>query len=227
MTCSRIGVLVAVTGAALATAPASAFVSWSNSNGAGSFFNWSGGGSNLGLFGNPTLGGGGNLLVFNPTGFTASASGGSAQTTTDQLQVRLTAFPGQQFTQIRISELGNFALTGVGAGSVSASGAMFITDMVNSRPTQFSTMSMTPTFPITVVPSTGTYSGQVIINLANIGVPWTDITLQFTNTLQATSSGQSAASITKSRVEIEIVPTPGAASVLCLGGMLAARRRRR
>jgi hypothetical protein len=227
MTCSRIGVLVAVAGVALGTAPASAFVSWANANGAGSFFNWTGGGSNLGLFGNPTLGGGGNLFVFTPQAFTAAATGGSAQTTTDQLQVRLTAHQGHEFTQIRISELGNFALTGIGSGSVRASGTMFITDMLNSRPTEFGAMSMNPAFPVTVVPSTGTYAGQVIINLANIGVPWTDITLQFTNTLQATSSGQTSASISKNRVEIEIVPAPGAASLLCLGGLLAARRRRR
>lgn len=227
MTFSRMGVLVAASGVALSAGSASAFVPWSNSNGAGSFFNWSGGGSNLGLFGNPTLGGGGNILVFDPIGFVAGSAGGVAQTRTDQLQVRLTANPGSEFTQIRITELGGFALTGIGAASVSASGAMFVTDMLASRPTEMGVMLMSQPFPLTVSPGSGPYTGEVIINLAAIGNPWTDITLSFTNTLQATSSGQTTSVITKSHVEIEILPTPGAASVLVLAGLAASRRRRR
>lgn len=217
---------VAAAGVALCAGPAVAFVPWSNTNGAGSFFTWSGGGSNLGLFGNPTLGGGGNILVFNPNAFAATSAGGGAQTTTDLLQVRLTANPGSEFTQIRISELGTYVLTGIGPGSVSASGAMFITDLLESRPTEFGPMAMTPGFPV-VAPATGTYTGEVIIDLAAIGNPWTDIVLSFTNTLQATSSGQVTSTVTKSHVEIEILPTPGTASLLVVGALAAGRRRRR
>jgi hypothetical protein len=225
MALSRAGACVVLVG--MSAGQAMAFVPWSNPSGAGSFFNWSEGGSNLGLFGSPTLGGSGNLLVFTPPAFTATASQGSSATTTDLLQVRLTTHAGHNFTQIRISDLGAYQLTGIGVGSVSASGAMFITDLINSRPTQQAAMLMSPVMPITVVPSSGSWSGSVLINLVALpGATWNDIHLSFSNTLQASSSAQSSEHISKTRVTIEILPTPGAASLLAMGGLLAARRRR-
>jgi len=225
MTVRKLGILAAI-GAALGASHAQAFVLWGNSSGATPLFTYSGGGSNLGLFGSPNVVG--TTFQFSPANFTATSASGPAATTTDQLQVHLTATAGNNFTTIRISETGTYAITGTGIGSVSDSGSEFITDLINSRPTRIADLVGTPTMPISGSGLSGNWSSTVVINLAQGGGPvWTDIMLNFTNTLQATSQAGVTATIHKNTVTIEILPTPGSASLLGLAALTGLRRRRR
>src|SRR4051812_46546218 len=75
MTVCKLGIMtarVAAVGAALVCASqAHAFVLWANSSGSAPLFTYTGGGSNLGLFGNPNIVG--NTFQFNPPAFTATS----------------------------------------------------------------------------------------------------------------------------------------------------------
>lgn len=202
---------------------ASAQVAWSNPAGAGSFFTWANGESGLGLFGNPTLFGG-NTFIFTPPAFTAASTNGTAGVVTDQVKVRLTANPGQRFTQIRVSELGNWSITGI--GSVQASGTLFLTDLNAFRAPAVQNITPNPAMPISTAGSGG-WSGTSVIDLASIpGPDWTSLQLVFTNTVQANTGASSNASIQKTQVKIEVLPAPGALAILGLGGLIMARRRR-
>jgi hypothetical protein len=208
--------------------PANAFVNWVPSSGAGSFFTYSGGGSDNGLFGNPTIVGG-NTFKFFPPSFTADSNNGVAQSTTDRLEVTLLANPGQRFTQIRITEIGDWAITGI--GTVRDSGTLFLTDLVTPRGPAVQGMSypLNP-MPITT-PGQGIWQGSANIDLTTIvGPDWTNLTLVFTNTLQATTSGASSSHIQKDGVDgavvVQVLPAPGGLALLGLGGAFAARRRR-
>lgn len=218
----------AVAGAALllgAAGTASAQVPWSNPSGVGSFFNWSGGQSGNGLFGSPVLQNG-NIFAFSPANFVANSQNGQAASPSDQVQVHLTAFPGQRFTQIRITDLGTWQIGAV--GSVQANGTLFLTDLITPRPPALNALNTNPAFPLSTPNSNGNWSGTAFIDLTSIlGPDWTDLQLVFTNTLQANSGTGSSATIRKTSVKIEILPTPGTAAVLGLAGLAAARRRRR
>src|SRR3954470_21204463 len=104
--------MTAVAGVLGLAGAADAFVNWVPSSGAGSFFTYSGGGSDNGLFGNPTIVGG-NTFKFFPPNFTADSNNGVSQSVNDRLEVTLLANPGQRFTLIRITEIGDWAITGV------------------------------------------------------------------------------------------------------------------
>jgi hypothetical protein len=225
MTVRKLGILAAI-GAALCAPHAQAFVLWGNSTGATPLFTYSGGGSNLGLFGTPNVVG--NTFQFNPTSFVATSVSGAAATTTDQLQVHLTATAGNNFTLIRITETGTYSISGTGLGSVSDSGSEFITDLVNARPTRIASLLGTPAMPISGSGLSGNWSSTVQIDLTQGGGPlWTDIMLNFTNTLQATSQAGVTATIRKDSVTIEILPTPGGTSLFALAALTGLRRRRR
>jgi hypothetical protein len=218
----------AVAGAALllvAAGTASAQVPWSNPSGVGSFFSWSGGQSGNGLFGSPVLQNG-NIFAFSPANFVASSQNGQSSSPSDQVQVHLTAFPGQRFTQIRVTDLGNWQIGAI--GSVQANGTLFLTDLVTPRPPALQALNTNPLFPQSTPNTGGDWSGQAFIDLTSIiGPNWTDLQLIFTNTLQANSGQGSSATIRKTGIRIEILPTPGSAAVLGLAGVVAARRRRR
>ncbi|HMO26754.1 MAG TPA: hypothetical protein PKB10_10835, partial [Tepidisphaeraceae bacterium] len=71
-------------------------VPWSNPNGTvPGVFSWSNGGSDNGLFGDPTIVG--SSFVFSPNNFVATASNGSASTVSDRLFFTLDIAPGFQF----------------------------------------------------------------------------------------------------------------------------------
>lgn len=209
---------------------ASAQVPWAPPGGSGSFFSYTGGQSDNGLFGNPTLVG--DQFQFTPANFVANSVNGSAASTVDRIQVDLLANPGQRFTMIKITEFGHWTITGI--GTVQAAGSLNLVDQLNVRPPAIAALgSFTPgPMPISTPNSSGLWSGSVTIDLTQIiGPDWTKLRLVFTNTLQATSQAGSSALIDKKVVQgpsifVDILPTPGSASILALGGVLAARRRR-
>jgi hypothetical protein len=205
--------------------PASAFQFWSNQNGTASFFDWSNGGSDNGLFGDPTLVGG-DTFVFFPQGWRAESINGVPSIKADRLQVTLTAHAGQSFTGIIIHEEGDYGI--LGTGSVMASGAAFATDLQQFRVAN-DTMDTTPVFPVSVTNSAtaGVWSGDVFIDLTDPEVPWEELTLVFDNNLLAISGVGSLSFIEKKVIGITLVPEPTALALLGLGTLAFFARRRR
>jgi len=220
---------VAAAGLTLAMAGAAhGFVLWATPNGSGSFFTYSGGGSDNGFFGNPTLAGGGTQFLFFPPAFQATSSNGTAGQMNDRMEVHLISNAGFRFTQISVQEFGDWTITGI--GTVQAQGTMFLTDNLTGPPPAINPLQMSPTMPISTQGS-GQWSGTAVRNLLLTGHDWTDLTFVLTNNLQATTGAGGASQIRKTvvggpAVIITILPTPGALALLGFSGLVLARRRR-
>lgn len=230
---------VAAAGALGLAGTASAFVNWAVPNGAGSFFTYTGGGSDFGLMGNGTLAFG-NTFVFTPPAFKADSVNGVADSMTDRIQVVLHANPGQKFTQLKVTELGDWSIVGI--GTAKDSGTLQVSDNINPRfppalqsPLSYFDNNTNAPLPMPIItPGNGIWRGTSLIDLTlppNNIPDWTDLTLVLTNTIQATTTGASTSHIQKTfaqaTVTIEVLPTPGGAALLGLGGLVIARRRRR
>lgn len=230
----RIAAVASVVGVALAAGAAHAQVPWVPPSGSGTFFSYTGGLSDNGLFGNPTLIG--DTFQFTPSGFVANSVNGSAASTTDRLQVDITANPGHRITMIRVTEFGSWGISGV--GSVNAFGSLNLVDQLNLRPPAIAGLSAGTTtpfvspLPVSTPNTAGLWSGSVVIDLTSIiGPDWTKLRLVFTNTIQATSQQGSASFIDKKVVGgpsifVEIIPAPSSIALLGLSGLVATRRRR-
>lgn len=227
---SRVMQWVAVAGIVACAGAAQASVPWSNPAGAGSFFTYSGGLSDVGLFGDPILVN--DSFVFTPSNYQVTTNGLQSLTVTDRFQVDLTANAGQKFTMIRIREFGTWSITSIqgGTGSVNASGSMSVVDFGGGHAPVQTPLVTTQAMPITTIGS-GLWDGTALIDFTTIlGAPFTHVRLIFSNNLGAASSAGASAHIDKKVVDgsifVDVVPTPGAGVVLALGGLLAARRRR-
>jgi uncharacterized protein (TIGR03382 family) len=227
--------LALVVGCALSS-QAIAFVPWTpgpggqvGSSGSASFFNWSDGGSDNGLFGSPRLIN--DNFIFFPSGFRAQSVAGAPSLVGDRLQVRLTAHTGRYFTEIRIREFGDYGI--LGGGQVDVNGAMFVTNM-STGAVLTDTLVTTPAMPIsTPGAASGAWTSLTLVDLPDpgqLGFPWTDIFVILDNNLIAISMPNGAAFIEKKVVGtgiiIEIIPSPGALALLALSGVVAVRRRR-
>jgi len=208
---------------------AHAFVSWANSSGSATFFDWSGGGSQLGLFGDPILVGG-QTFVFFPSGFRAESVGGGTTTVSDRLEVILTAHSGYRFTDVQISEDGDYGI--LGTGEVGLNGSLSAMDMTQplSR-TKSDSFVTTPDMLITTTTfDSGTWSAQAGVDLAGDTVDWTCLKLVIENELVAISQAGSTAFIEKkivgSTLALTIVPEPAAFLFLLVGALFAVRCRR-
>ncbi len=218
-------------------------VAWSNTNGSNSSISWSNGQSDKGLFGNPTVDG--NSFLFFPSNFEATASNGTAQTTSDRLSFKLTAAEGKEIQQINIREYGDWSI--IGNGGVKAVGALYITRLnspgfgtvwsetlnVVYDDLENATIIQSPSRP--KVEGSGTWDGNFSIDLPD-GV--TSVQVVLNNILQATSGTGGSAFIQKKGVGdpadgdaqflIEaVVPEPASISLLVLGGGALLLRRRR
>lgn len=209
-----------------ASSPALAFVPWSNPSGSAAWFTWSNGGSANGLFGSPTLVGG-DTFLFSPAGFRAQSSGGGTVTKSDTLEFDLDAGPGLYFSDIMITEYGDYGLVGTAGGSVTASGRLTVADRFS--PASFSgALITTPGSPITS--GTGAWQGTAAVALPGLSNPLSNIHVTLTNDLIAISVGGSISFIEKkvvgSAVALQILPAPSSLVLLGLGGLAASRRRR-
>jgi hypothetical protein len=183
---------------------ANAFVSWTPSSGTGSFFTYSNGGSDTGLFGSPAGSGSvGNVFAFSPVDYTAPDNGNDS--VVDRIQVTLTE-TSSDFDTIRVIERGSYSI--VGGGSVLAQATHFYDFFQSLTNNEFS------------LEVTGDDSGTWEL-ITEITIPQgvSSLSMVFENRLQATGANSS---ITKDTVRIE-VPEP--ASLMLLLSALLIRRR--
>jgi hypothetical protein len=196
---------------------ASAFVAWSNANGSADFFDWSNGGSDNGLFGDPMVVDG-NTLLFIPGGWRADSLDGVPEISSDRLQVDLKAHQGESFTQIIIHEAGDYGI--LGEGGVSAYGAAFAVNKT-AFGIESGVLGSIPAMPFKDEGS-GTWEAETIVDLDG----WTDLTLVFNNNLLAITGADSISFIEKKVIGITFTPEPASMLLLASGGLLLIRRRR-
>jgi len=205
---------------------ASAFILWSNPDGTATHFDWSNGGSDNGLFGDLMLVGG-NTFAFTPANFRAESFDGVSDSVSDRMEVELTAHADWEFTEIHITEGGDYGI--LSDGSVSVSGSVTATDLLQAR-SQTDALDVTPGSPITS--GSGTWTGISTIMLDDTNGPWTHFTFELQNDLLAISAPGHQAFIQKKviggNLKVEFVPEPGALVLIMLGtlGFVGRRPRR-
>lgn len=183
-------------------------------------FTVSNGGSDNGLFGDPTIAG--NNILFTPKNFRATASNGGADTTSDRLEFTVNADPGGQLNGINLRELGDYSI--LRGGEVSAFGGLFAYD---SKGNLYDDSFFFPQS------SNGTAAG-IYDQTASVMFPagTTSVTVVFNNILSAAANQGGTATIAKKivrgGVDIEIiVPEPGSLAILLGGSGFTLLRRRR
>ncbi|MEM8874818.1 MAG: hypothetical protein AAGD32_11245 [Planctomycetota bacterium] len=206
-----------------ATADA-AFIPWDVPSGSTSSFSFSGGGSDNGLFGSPDVVSD-DGFAFSPDAFIAvdDVDDDISVSTTDRLEVTITANPGQTIDKITIGELGDFAI--LGAGSVQVSGALFL--LGDGLPLTGLSDLLTTSQPMPIATAgSGLYDGMVMIDLP-AGI--TEVTVIYNNTLQADSEGGSALIQKKTaglEIVIDVIPEPATLGLAGLVAPMLLRRRR-
>ena len=210
-------------GAALAlSGSAFAFVPWSNAAGSAAYFDWSGGGSDTGLFGSPVLVGG-DTFVFFPSAFRAESVNGVAGSAYDRLEFQVDAHAGFSFADIRITEFGDYGI--IGTGEVDVGGTLFVTNL-NDLNVSTDNLLSTPGSPITS--GIGNWSATAGVNIGAANS--TSLRIVLNNNLFAITDGTSVAWIEKkvfgSAVGIQIVPTPATIALFGAGVLAVGRRRR-
>lgn len=183
---------------------ASAFVSWTTPDGSGSFFDFSNGGSDNGLFGNP-VGPIDAVFAFTPTNFTAPDNGND--TTVDRIEVDLTETTGE-IEFIRVVEFGNYINTGGPAQVFAQATQLHSYDIFNPVQDSFSTG----------IGGAGSGSWSLETEIA-VPADVTSFTLVFENRLQATGNAR----IFKNGVRI-ITPEPTSLLLLSLTAFFIRRR---
>jgi hypothetical protein len=202
-----------------------AFVYWGGGmkDGSATAFDWFNGGSDNGLFGDPVLVGG-NTFVFTPQNFRADSLDGVSGTAADRLKVTLVAKPGQMITGIRITEFGDYGITG--NGEVRISGGLFMTNMVEFDVADSELNVVNPATPITSGAGNWKAVGEIT------GLDWTNVNFVMDNNLQAVTVGSGSNSyvqkkITGGSVTIEIIPEPASLGLLGLGTLFLVRNRKK
>lgn len=221
---------ITVAGVLALAGQASAFVFWSVPDGSTANFDFVGGGSDFGLFGDPVIVG--NTFKFTPQAFRAISNNGNADAVSDRLEVTLIAHVGKEFTGIRVRELGDYSI--LGSGAVFASGLLLVSDINPNGQTHgdpvTDALDTNPAMPLVASNTSGLWTGEAFIDLSALPPEWVYIKLVLQNNLQAVSAAGSSALIQKKStdvgIEIEIIPAPAGLGLLGIGGLIAARRRR-
>lgn len=213
-------------------------VPWSVPNGANSNFTYANGHTLNSLFVAPgqspivTPTG----LIFMPSGFIASAAGGSAEVVDDTLGFEIHLPVDKELTQFIVNEIGDYTIDGVGPStSVKAFGGLFLVNMDDPFAPVLS--SVLGTIPVGLNTGTGLTTGEGLWtgnhSIINIPAGWKNIQVIMNNELSAGSDVGTTAFIQKKvgQVGVEIIlviPEPGTISLALMSGLaLLARRGRR
>jgi hypothetical protein len=195
-------------------------------SGTASWFDWTNGhNSDTNLFESPTLVGG-NAFRFFPTAFRADANNGSSSGwVNDMAQWDAEAHDGYQFSEIRITERGDWGIGGShpdNLGKVQTYVAVDDNDILwpsvlGNDLRQWTAAGGAP------------WSMSIVLDLSMYNL--TNIHVQVENNLLAISGGQGNSvfvhkKMTASAVDVEIIPEPATLAMLLAGGLLAIRRRR-
>ena len=202
------------------------FISWDNPSGSATNFNWANGGSDVNLFGSPTLVGG-NTLVFSPSNFRAESSDGDSCSISDILSFELIAHPGLSFQGISITEYCDYQI--IGNGLVNISGSLSVENPASNNILSDSLVS-NPGMPLVgsgYVDDSSVTTAQVNINQPD----WTSINVTLQNDLLAiTYANGSVAWIQKkalgTSIAIQIIPEPATIALLGIGSLTFIRRKK-
>src|SRR5947207_1808607 len=113
--------LAALMAATVRAAP----IPWTTPSGSTPDFDYSGGQSDNGLFGDPVING--SQFLFFPHNFIATSSNGVAVTTSDRLEFTIVMHANKKVNGISVSELGDYSI--LGTGTVSAAGELLLTNL--------------------------------------------------------------------------------------------------
>lgn len=200
------------------------FVSWTNGDGAGADFTYTGGGSDLGLFGDPQIAG--NTLIFSPGGFRAESQNGGVDTISDRLEFTIHVNSLRFLEGIVVQQYGDYGVLGEGA-SVDVVSTLSLTNLVTSD-VRMAAMGTNPATPITIS-SAGPWYGVASVDVSSEFPGWMDVTIEFATTLTAASGPGSQAFIKQdlqlSTLSIAFIPEP--ATILLMAPLAVARLRRR
>lgn len=205
------------------------------SSGSATYISWSGGGDDNGLFGDPQLispgGGSPDTFIFFPSGFHADNAGtGANVTTSDRMEVTITANVGFNVTGIQIAEFGDYNITGPD-GMVDLNGLLSVDEVGGLARSRNDSLAVAAgSDPLPGFSGAGSWEVDGLIDLSGDVPGWTSFTMVLTNDLIAFAAPGSTAMITKKvvgdGVSVTFVPEPATLALLGLGGLLALRRRR-
>lgn len=181
------------------------------------------------LFGAPTIVG--DRLLFFPTQYSSYSAGVSADTTSGTLQMTVQAKDGYFLETIRISEIGDYTLTGTGDAQAHISGLLTVTAL--SGFISGVTLEDFQSELFTITPGSGPFSLNWEIDLSG---QFVDLAMfSFNNNLQTSSTDGTTAFIQKKVVNgpavgvtINQTPVPLPPALLLLGsGLIGIRCLRR
>jgi hypothetical protein len=203
-------------------------------------------GDSIPLYGSPNLSG--DSLIFTHMTFSSQSSGGASDITSGRLDASIDAKQNPKFyvDSIRFQEFGDTTLAGTGTAATyaSATGSVFITiwqtNNVALPSPEYINVSMVMSeggnWTLASGPLTAhTWNGGLLVDLSaeliarGIMGEATLVDFSLVNILATGSESLSSAFIAKKAaglmVTAELVPEPGALSLLLVGGWLIRRRR--
>lgn len=196
-------------------------VVWDNPSGSTTYFDWSNGHNQTGLFGSPILISD-NTFLFFPSLFRAEASDGATDSKSDTLTFDLQMKSPYCLAGLKVTEYGDYGILGNNS-MVQASGQLTLESLVNAT-NLTTTINMTPNFPVSS--GFGTWSGYGELQ----GVFCNSVRVSVSNDLVAVSSLGTTTYIEKkllgSAIEIVIIPEPVTFSLLSVGVLFARQKKR-
>lgn len=190
----------------------------------------------------------GDVLGFFPRNFSASAAGGSSDTTAGRLVIETVSMPGLAINGISVAQIGDWLLSGVGtsATAVSASATLKVTSLTHGGATFTTPVVFNVGQPVALgaAPPSGSWTAEGAIDLLN-DLGWfgaSSVVIELDNMLVATSEPGTTAfgqnkvvvgavvAIATGPIPAPVIPEPGSILIWSLGGLLGVwlmRRRQR
>ncbi|MGC9455785.1 MAG: PEP-CTERM sorting domain-containing protein, partial [Phycisphaerae bacterium] len=185
-------------------------------------------GDNYGLYGGYNRSG--DSMTWLPANFKAESSNGVAETTSDTLQMTITAQEGDWLTSVEIFEIGDYTMSGPSDGfaEVEVSATLFVNELAPSGGLA-GYDSYSDTFNLNIDPSFDLFSGSLFVDLTGMNI--TSVRISWQNNLLASSESGTTGMIQKKYgelgISVDVIPEPATLGLLGIGGLMAVLRRRR